>query len=176
MKMSNQQERARSYFEADAVKKIQQNEDTGERTEGISPEGKDKREFFRVNAHIHLLSGLVLPEERANIGSRTLSVPSESSWTADTLRGVDISGSGIAFDSDDFYALGDIVELKIKLITDIGVPLLIYGEVVRVEPHLYYCRVALKYLAMDEKIRGIITQFILEREREIMAEKKVGWL
>jgi hypothetical protein len=158
------------------VKKIQQNEDTGERTEGISPEGKDKREFFRVNAYIHLLSGLVLPEERANIGSRTLSETPDSSWTADTLKGVDISGSGIAFDSDDFYALGDIVELKIMLKKDGGVPLLVYGEVVRVEPHLYYCRVALKYVDMDERIRGIITQFIFEREREMIAKKKVGWL
>jgi hypothetical protein len=158
------------------VKKKQQNEERGKKTIGIRRTGSDNREFFRVDAFIHLFSSLVPKEERANIGSRTLPETPDSLWSADTLKRVDISGSGIAYDSDDFYALGDIVELRIMFEKDWGVPLLVYGEVLRVEPYSHHCRVSLKYLAMDERTRCIITRFVFERERQIIAEKRVGWL
>ena len=152
--------------------KKKQNKETDKRTGDAGPE----RKFFRVDAHIHLLSGLVPHEERANICSRTLPKTSDSSWTAAKLKRVDISGAGIAFDSDDFYAIGDIVALKIMFKKDWGVPLLVYGEVLRVEPYLHFCRVALKYVAMDERIRSIIMRFVFERQRDIIAEKRIGWL
>ncbi len=158
------------------MKKKQQNKETGKRTGDISPERIVNREFYRVDAHIHLLSGLVPHEERVNICSRTMPETSAISWEADTLNRVDISGAGIAFDSNDFYALGDIVALKIMFKKDWGVPLLVYGEVVRVEPYSNYCRVALRYTAMDERIRSIIMRFVFERERDIIAEKRVGRL
>ena len=158
------------------MKKKQQNEEPGERTEGISPARRNNREFFRVDAPIHLLSSLVPHDERASIGSRALPETPDGSWTADTLKRVEISGAGMAFDSDDFYDLGDIVELRIMFEKDWGVPLLVYGEVVRVESYSYYCRVALKYVAMDEKTRCIITRFVFEKERDIIAEKRAGWL
>ncbi len=157
------------------MKRKQQNKETGKKTGDIIPERRFNREFFRVDAHIHLLSGLVPHEERSNICSRTMPNTPSSSW-ADTLKRVDISGAGIAFDSNDFYALGDIVALKIMFMKDWGVPLLVYGEVVRVEPYLNYCRIALRYVAMDERVRSIIMRFVFERERDIIAEKRAGWL
>ncbi len=158
------------------MEKRQHNKETTKRTGGGSPAKKVNREFFRVDAHIHLLSGLVPHEERANIGSRALPVDRNISWAADTLKKVDISGAGIAFNSEDFYATGDIVALKMMFKKDWAVPLLVYGEVVRVEPYLNYCRVALRYVAMDERTRSIIMRFVFERERDIIAEKRVGWL
>ena len=154
------------------MKQKQENKETGKRSGDV----RSERKFFRVDAHVHLLCGLVPHEERANIGSRAMPKTSDVSWEADTLKKVDISGAGIAFDSDDFYALGDIVALKILFKKDWGVPLLVYGEVVRIEPYLNYCRVALKFVALDERIRSIIMRFVFERERDIIAEKRVGWL
>ena len=155
--------------------KKKQNKETRRITDDVSPENSVNREFFRVDAQIHLLSGLVPHDERSNICSRTMPNIPSSSW-ADTLKTVDISGAGIAFDSNDFYGIGDIVALKIMFKRDGGVPLLVYGEVVRVEPYLNYCRVALRYVAMDERTRSIIMRFVFEREREIIAERRVGWL
>ena len=156
--------------------KNQQRDDAKKSTRNANLKHKHDRNFFRVDAHIHLIVGLVPHEERSNIASKTLPDTPGSSWAADTLKKVDISGAGIAFDSDDFYAVGDIVALKIKFKKDWGVPLLVYGEVMRVEPYLNYCRVALKYVAMDERTRSIIMRFVFERERDIIAEKRVGWL
>ncbi len=160
------------FFEAGAVKQEQQNKETGKKTGGT----RSERKFFRVDAHVHLLCGLVPHEERAGIGSRTMPKTSGISWEAETLKKVDISGAGIAFNSDEFYAVGDIVALKIMFKKDWGTPLLVYGEVVRVEPYSNYCRIALRYVALDERIRSIIMRFVFERERDIIAEKRVGWL
>ncbi len=134
------------------------------------------RSFFRVDAKIHLVSGLVPHEERANISSKVLPSTPVSSWQPETLKKVDISGAGIAFDSDDFYAVGDVVALKILFKKDWAVPLLVYGEVMRVEPYTRYCRVAVKFVALDDRIKSVIMRFVFERERDIIAEKRVGWL
>jgi hypothetical protein len=143
---------------------------------GVSPKAKRDREFFRVDANIHFFSGLVPHEERTNILSKVLPSNFVSPGASGTLKRVDISGAGISFESDDFYALGDIVAVKMMFNKDWAVPLLVYGEVVRVEPYRRYCRVAVKYVAMDERIKSIIIRFVSEREREIIAEKRVGRL
>ena len=143
---------------------------------GVSPKSKSDRNYFRVDALLHLISGLVPQDERTNIVSKVLPSTSVSSWSAETLKRVDISGAGIAFESDEFYKLGDVVGLIIMFRKDWGEPLLVYGEVVRIEPYRRYCRVAVKYVAMDERIRSMIVRFVSEREREILAERRIGWL
>lgn len=155
-------------------KKQEQREENGKGA-GNS-KSKSDRNYFRVDAGIHLISGLVPHGERENIASKVLPATSVSSWSPETLKRVDISGAGIAFESDEFYNLGDIVGLIIMFKKDWVGPLLVYGEVVRVEPYRRYCRVALKYVAMDERIRSMIVRFVSEREREILAERRVGWL
>jgi len=144
--------------------------------DGVGPKSKSDRDFLRVDAYIHLVSGLVPQDERSNISCKILPFTSVNSWSVETLKRVDISSAGIAFESDEFYKLGDIAGLIVMFKKDSGKPLLIYGEVVRVEPYRRYCRVALRYVAMDERIRSMIVRFVSEREREILAERRVGWL
>ena len=158
------------------MKKKQQPNYVKKTTGDTSPKSKPERDFFRVDAHIHLISGLVPHEERANISSRVLPSTPASSWAQETVKKVDISGAGMAFDSDDFFSLGDIIALKIMFKKDWAVPLLVYGEVVRVEPYIRYCRVAVKFVAVDDRIKSMILRFVFERERDIIAEKRVGWL
>jgi hypothetical protein len=159
------------------VKKKQQRDETIKITRGISPKsGGPDRDFYRVDAYIHLVSGLVPHEERTNLSSRVLPSTPVSSWAPETMKRVDISGAGIAFDSEDFYSTGDIVALKIMFNKDWAVPLLVYGEVMRVEPYRRYCRVAVKFVSVSSRVKSIIMRFVFERERDIIAEKRVGWL
>ncbi|MBF0559728.1 MAG: PilZ domain-containing protein [Nitrospirae bacterium] len=158
------------------MKKKKQSEENGKSSGGVDPKSKSDRDYFRVDAHLHLISGQVPHDERANIRSKVLPSTSVSTWSPETLKRVDISGAGIAFESDEFYKLGDIVGLILMFKNDWGEPILVYGEVVRVEPYRRYCRVALKYVAMDERIRSMIVRFVSEREREIISERRVGWL
>ncbi|MGO9015757.1 MAG: PilZ domain-containing protein [Dissulfurispiraceae bacterium] len=158
------------------MEKKQQRDKTKKSIGSTSSKKEHDRSFFRVDAHIHMLSGLVPHEERANISSRELPSTPVSAWETETLKKVNISGAGIAFHSDDFYAVGDIVALKMMFKKDWAVPLLVYGEVMRVEPLTRYCRVAVKFVALNERIKSIIMRFVFERERDIIAEKRVGWL
>lgn len=164
------------YFEAYAVEKKQQHDKSKKSAGSAGSKAKHDRSFFRVDAHIHLISGLVPHDERANVASRVLPSTPVGSWEPETLKRVNISGAGIAFHSDDFYAVGDIVALKIMFKKDWAVPLLVYGEVMRVEPHSRYCGVAVKFVALDDRIKSMIMRFVFERERDIIAEKRVGWL
>ena len=158
------------------MEKKQQRNEGKKSTGSASPKSVHGRNFFRVDAHIHLIVGLVPHEERANISSRELPSTHVSSWEPETLKRVDISGAGIAFDSEEFYAVGDIIALRIMVKKDWAVPLLVYGEVMRVEPYQRYCRVAVKFVALDDRIKSIIMRYVFERQRDIIAEKRVGWL
>jgi|GEM_PF-1662102 len=158
------------------MEKKQQPDGAIKSTGSASPKAGYERNFFRVDAHIHLLSGLVPHEERAHVLSKVLPSTPVSSWEPETLKKVDISGAGIAFDSDDFFVPGDIVALKIMFNKDWAVPLLVYGEVMRVEPYKSHCRVAVKFVALDDRIKSVIVRFVFERQRDIIAEKRVGWL
>ncbi len=158
------------------MEKKKKSDDVKKSAGRTSAKSEHDRSFFRVDAHIHLVSGLVPHEERTNILSRILPPTPAGSWAPATLKKVDISCAGIAFDSEDFYAPGDIVALKIMLQKEGTAPLLVYGEVMRVEPYNRYCRIAVKFVALDERIKSVIMRFVFERERDIIAEKRVGWL
>ena len=85
---------------------------------------------------------------------------------------VNISGGGMKFDAREAYAVGDVLEMRIMLSAPRRIALYIYGEVMKVEPKGEAYTTAIKYILMDDAIRTEIIQFVFEKEREILREKR----
>jgi len=85
---------------------------------------------------------------------------------------VNISGGGMRFDSPQAFAIGDILEVRIMLSAPRRLALYVYGEVTKNEPKGDIFSTAIKYIRMDDTIRNEIIQFVFEREREILREKR----
>jgi hypothetical protein len=136
---------------------------------------KNKRNFFRVDAYIPMASRRTPRELRGRIKSALLAW-GEIPFRRDMpLKKVDISGGGMSFESQEHYLEGEIIEISMLLKTWDG-ELVVYGEVVRVDQGSRYYRVAVKFVAIDERVRAVITKFVFLRERELLQEKKAGWL
>jgi hypothetical protein len=83
-----------------------------------------------------------------------------------------ISGGGMKFDSPQAYAAGDVLEVRIMLSAPRRLALYIYGEVTKSEQKGDVYSTAIKYILMDDAIRNEIIQFVFEREREILRERR----
>ncbi|MCL4490653.1 MAG: PilZ domain-containing protein [Nitrospirae bacterium] len=136
----------------------------------------NSRDFFRVDAHIPFISCLVPPDEKENLFSDILDKDSVPALRKNPLKKVDISGSGIAFATVERYAAGDLVEMSMVLERVHDGVLVVHGEVVRSQPAGGMYKVAVRFVHLDDRIRDLIIRFVFAREREIMAEKRVGWL
>ncbi|MEW6115526.1 MAG: PilZ domain-containing protein [Nitrospirota bacterium] len=136
---------------------------------------KNKRAYFRVYADIPLKTRFVPPEKKESCRWHVIAHDHRHSLNDKVRKRVDISGAGIAFETEEHYTLGDIIEIKMHLKTQRGI-IVACGEVVRVDTPHRTRRVALQWISVDEKIRDIITTFVFERERELKAEKRIGWL
>ncbi|MFZ5996478.1 MAG: PilZ domain-containing protein [Nitrospirota bacterium] len=136
---------------------------------------KNKRAYFRVYADIPLKTRLVPSEKRESCRWHVIDHDHRHSLNDKSLTKIDISGAGIAFETEEHYTIGDLIEVKMHLKTQRGI-IVACGEVVRVETPHRTRRIALKWVSVDERIRDIITKFVFERERELKAEKRIGWL
>ncbi|MEW5744532.1 MAG: PilZ domain-containing protein [Nitrospirota bacterium] len=135
----------------------------------------NQRNFFRVDAYIPFTHRRIPSGEPAVRTAAVLS-PEEALLLQDiAVKKVNISGGGLAFDSQRPYNPGDRIEIAMVLKVRDGA-LVVCGEVVRTDQVRGLYRVAVRYLDMDEKIRGIITKFVFLRERELRDEKRAGWL
>lgn len=85
---------------------------------------------------------------------------------------VNLSGGGMQFLLETACAPGDVLEIKMLLPESPPVPLYLYGEVLTADPDPAGCRVALRFVAMDEEIRDIITRYVFNRQREMLREMK----
>ncbi len=137
----------------------------------------NQRGFFRVDAHVPFISRLVPAEDKEDLFSDILSIDSVPALTRAPLKKVDLSGGGVSFDTTEHYVHGDIIEIHMVLNKVHEGALLVYGEAVRVDMisrNLY--RVAVRFVSLDERIRDLIIKFVFIREREIIAERRVGWI
>ena len=138
---------------------------------------KNRRDFFRVFGYVPASVRRLDPEAGPeNMQSRLLSEADLSTWHELKVKKVNLSGKGIFFEAYERYQVGDILEIKLFLEQVQSDIIVAYGEVVRVENYPNHSGVAVRFYDMDEKITGIITAYVLHRERELIAERRVGWL
>ena len=89
-------------------------------------------------------------------------------------RKANISGSGISFDSEELYAHGDLVEIKLMLPNlSEAIVYVMYGEIVRVEEDPGGSRTtSIKFTEIDEDIRERIVKFVFEKQRELLRKQR----
>lgn len=144
---------------------------------GVLNTGRNQREFFRVFGYIPAayakLDAEINPDE---LEAHLLAETDIGHWQQLRVKRVDISGSGIFFETPERYRLGDLLEVHLFLEQVIADVVVVYGDVVRVEEHPHHTGIALQFIGMTEKVLSVITAYVLYRERELIAEKRVGWL
>ena len=134
------------------------------------------RNFFRVDANVPLVSCLVPSDEKDDLFSEIVSRESVPALSECPLKRIDLSGGGMSFATAERYVKGDIIEISMILEKVHEGVLIIYGEVVRSEHVGGQYMVAVRFISMDDRIRDLIIRFVFAREREIIAEKRIGWL
>jgi hypothetical protein len=87
---------------------------------------------------------------------------------------VNISGGGLRFLSQNKYAAGDTVEIRMMLSLLHPVALYVYATVVSVSARQAdgSYDISVEFIAMDNTIQDEIIRFVFEREREILRAKK----
>ncbi len=88
------------------------------------------------------------------------------------LKKVNLSEKGVRFLSSEPFEIG--TPLEVKLVLELYQPLgfYLYGRVVRCEKREEYYEVALEWLHLTPDIREKLSFFILQKERELIREKK----
>ncbi len=139
--------------------------------------GRNQRAFFRVFGYIPTAYTKLSPDSNQDdLQAHLLAETDIGTWQQLKVKRVDISGSGIFFETPERYRLGDLLEVHLFLEQVIADVVVVYGSVVRVEEHPHHTGIALQFIGMTEKVLSIITAYVLYRERELIAEKRVGWL
>lgn len=97
-----------------------------------------------------------------------LHLESEGLTKAESIP-VNISASGIRFDTAGQYRSGDVVEVKLLLPTNPAVGILAHGSVVRVTPTSATTNeLCLHFIDLVDEVRDIIIQYTLKRQRDIV--------
>jgi HD-GYP domain-containing protein (c-di-GMP phosphodiesterase class II) len=124
---------------------------------------KFKREYFRVDTYLPAKIGIVPPEMRENLTPKTEDIPDLKPML------LNLSGGGIAFRDLKGYKQGDVLEISIKFPIEFDSTVCLYGEVIRTQrtPNNIY-HTFVKFTAISERIRNIITSHVFQWEREQM--------
>ncbi len=88
------------------------------------------------------------------------------------FKNINISGNGMSFLSPTPIEKGTILEAKVVLTILNVFALILYGEVVTVEPVEDGCIIGFRFINMDDIIRNEVVRFVFEREREMIREKR----
>lgn len=81
---------------------------------------------------------------------------------------VNISAGGLCFHPHEKLAVGDMLEMKIRLPLNPPVTLLLYGIVVETEEE----SVCIQYVDISDEIRDIIVRFVFQKQREILRSQR----
>ncbi|MBI5815850.1 MAG: PilZ domain-containing protein [Nitrospinae bacterium] len=91
------------------------------------------------------------------------------------LRGVTIHGGGMVFGSSQNFPAGSVVEIKMVLPTVSPLAMYVYGKVTSTVAEVDgRWAVAVDFVYMEEQVRDEIIEFVFQRERELIREKKEG--
>ena len=86
---------------------------------------------------------------------------------------VNISGSGLSFDSEEAYGLGELLELKMVFPESPDMMICVYGEVVKsMRDESEGRRVSVKYTVIDEEIRDKIVKYVFDKQREMIRKSR----
>lgn len=89
-----------------------------------------------------------------------------------SLTKVNISGGGMSLNTQQTFAPGDVLEVKVMLMLQKPLAVFLYGEVIdNDKPHPDY-DTSIRFINMDEFVRDEIIRFVFETEREILREKR----
>lgn len=88
------------------------------------------------------------------------------------VRPITIGGGGVCFFSKERFEKGDILEIKMMLPLQQPMALYIYGEVIQVQEQPEGYNTGVKFVAMDDEIREEIVNFVFQRERQILRERR----
>ncbi len=85
---------------------------------------------------------------------------------------VNICGNGMRFSSPIPFSRGDLLEIKIVLPMAPPMNLLLYGEVVGVDPCENGDDIAVQFVDIDDRSREEIVRFVFEKQRDILRKKR----
>jgi len=138
---------------------------------------QNRSDFFLVLGYFPIAVRLLDADtEKASLSSRLLPEASIETWHELQVKKVNVSGKGVFFETTEKYQHGDLLEIKMFLEQILSDMILAYGEVVRVERYPRHFGVAVEFVGMHQKELSVITAYVLNRERELISEKRVGWL
>ncbi len=89
-----------------------------------------------------------------------------------TFQTLNISGSGMNFNSKEKYNQDDFLEIKILLYMYPHVALYLYGDVVSSERDGDKVNTAVRFTEMGDDIRDEIIKFVFRRQREILSAQR----
>jgi hypothetical protein len=86
---------------------------------------------------------------------------------------VNISGSGLSFDSKEQCELGQLMELKLVFPETPEVMLCVYGEVMKCERNESGdFQISVRFTVIDEEIRDKIIKYVFDKQREILRKSR----
>lgn len=140
-------------------------------------DGRNRREFFRVFGYAPIAyRRLELPVSEGELMAHLLPEADLSTWHQLKVKRIDVSGNGIFFETPERFRCNDILEIELFLEQVQSDIIVTYGKIVRIEEYPNHTGVAMHFIGMIPRILDIITAYVLFRERELIAEKRVGWL
>jgi hypothetical protein len=134
----------------------------------------EKRAFARVSILAPLFVRPMSGATEDNCFSRLNEQGFDDYLKRSLYKKMNLSGSGLLFESDVPFAPGGILEVQLMLddvyhgVFDICI------EVLRVDMRPRGYRIAGKYVGIDESVRSLILQFITARENRGSSKKNPG--
>jgi c-di-GMP-binding flagellar brake protein YcgR len=103
---------------------------------------------------------------------RLLTLHDKDVYSLQTML-VNISGSGISFDSEDEHEIGQLIELKMIFPETPDVMLCVYGEVVKCENReCNNFKTCIRFTIIDEEIRNKIIKYVFDKQREMIRKAR----
>jgi hypothetical protein len=135
---------------------------------------EDKRGYARISMlaplYVRQLSGVTLDDCFCRLNEQGF----DDYLKRSLYKKINISGSGILFESDVPFAPGGILEVQFML-DDAYLGLIdLCIEVLRVDMRPRGYRIAGRYVGMNESVQKLILQFISDRERRTIRKKIPG--
>lgn len=140
-------------------------------------DGRNRREFFRVFAYVPVSYRRIDTGTDSGCPDAHLLAEADlDTWHQLKVKRVDISGNGIFFETPERFHRDDMLEVRLFLEQVQSDIVVVCGRIVRVEEHPNHTGIAIQFIGMTERVLNALTAFVFFRERELIAEKRVGWL
>ncbi len=137
---------------------------------------KNKRQYFRIDVEILVHITPISKDQCAVFCGYCHEREDDVPWDKMALQRVNISGGGISLLSKEPFDVGSSVGVYMILKGEDKSGFKVCGEVVRVEKIGNKYNVGVKFSCKRDFKREIIIRFVAQKEREFLAQKRVGWI